>query len=425
MSGYLDSIASIMRESTPLPGRESSDSSLKLNVMLLAESARRRQRIRRKAGVASVAFVLGIGAVTAVGSTRIFTGERAIEYRVAGNPKVAPIGQYVAPATKEPLALKFSEGSVVQLDPGARARVAKTTTHGATVLLETGGAKVNVVHRPAADWTILAGPYTVHVTGTAFQLNYESSSQRFELAMKSGVVNVEGPGLTRPVEVKADERFVHYVGDPKFEHGNASQGNNPSGDLAATSPDPSANAAAMDPVQSDSVHGANRSFVGVEASKNASAASRSGWAADVARGEYSAVYRRANEKGWTQVLAEANQSDLMAVANAARFLGRTVSSREALEALRHRFKGSYSALSATYLLGRLAEPTSPKEAMGWYLQYEREAPNGALVAEAAGRRLLLIQASGDRPGAERLARDYVSRYPDGPYAGVARKIALP
>ena len=137
------------------------------------------------------------------------------------------------------------------------------------------------------------------------------------------------------------------------------------------------------------------------------------------------MFRRANEKGWGQVLAEANQSDLMAVANAARFLGRTGSSREALEALRQRFKGTYSAQAATYLLGRLAEPTSPKEAMGWYLQYEREAPGGALVAEAAGRRLLLIQASGDRSSAERLAREYVSRFPDGPYAGVARKIALP
>jgi hypothetical protein len=425
MSGYLDRIASVMRESTPLPGRESSDSSLKHNVIQLAESVTRRQRISRRAAVASVAFVLGIVGVTAIRSTKAPAGERAIEYRVAGNPKVAPIGQYVAPASKEPLALKFSEGSVVQLEPGARARVAKTTTHGATVLLETGGAKVDVIHRPAADWTVLAGPYTVHVTGTAFQLNYESSSQRFELAMRSGVVNVEGPGLTHPVEVKANEHFVHYVGDPRFEHDNASQGNHPSGDLEQAAPEPGANSAVVDPVQTDSVQGAKRSFVAVEAGKNANVASRSGWAADVARGEYAAVYRRANERGWSQVLAEANESDLMAVANAARFLGRTVASRDALDALRHRFKGSYSAQSATYLLGRLTEPTSPREAMGWYLQYEREAPNGALVAEAAGRRLLLIQASGDRPGAERLAREYVSRFPDGPYAGVARKIALP
>jgi hypothetical protein len=106
-------------------------------------------------------------------------------------------------------------------------------------------------------------------------------------------------------------------------------------------------------------------------------------------------------------------------------MGRVSASREALEAIRHRFKGTYAAQSATYLMGRLAEPASAKEAIGWYLQYEREAPGGSLLAEAAGRRLLMVQAVGDRSGAERLAREYVARFPDGPYAGVARKIALP
>jgi hypothetical protein len=168
-----------------------------------------------------------------------------------------------------------------------------------------------------------------------------------------------------------------------------------------------------------------RKVSGTSDSSTAKESSRSGWAADVARGEYAAVLRKAKEKGWAQVLEESNTADLMAVANAARFLGRTESSREALDALRRRFKGTFAAQSATYLLGRLVEPSNSKEAINWYLQYEREAPSGALVAEAAGRRLLLLQAAGDRSGTERLAREYVSRFPDGPYAGVARKIVLP
>jgi hypothetical protein len=238
--------------------------------------------------------------------------------------------------------------------------------------------------------------------------------------MKSGVVNIEGPGLAHPVQVKGDERFVHYVGEPKFEHANTA------GPLdARVEPRPAPESSSANRGVIDDDRGNADKHVGPGNKSARGVTARSGWAAEVARGEYAVVFRKANEKGWSQVLAQASESDLMAVANAARFLGRTSASREVLEAIRHRFKGSYSAHSATYLLGRLTEPSSPKEAIAWYSQYERESPSGSLLAEAAGRRLLLVQASGDRSAAERLAREYVSRFPDGPYAGVARKIALP
>ncbi len=420
MSAYLERFGVIVRDELAIPERDFTDSSLKLNVLAMADVTIRRQRLRRRLMATSAVMVVGAGALAASYMQRAPAGEKPIEYRVAGSAMPAPIGKYVAPLPKQPLALRFSEGSVVELEPGARARVARTTTHGATVLIETGGANVNVVHRPATDWTILAGPYTVHVTGTAFNLDFEASSQRFELKMQSGVVSVEGPGLSRPVEVRRDQKFVHYVGDPNFERRDSD------GDTDSLPVHEASSAAPTDVSPSDvssvaEVPAPRKANVGV----NDKESSRSGWAADVARGEYAAVLRKAKEKGWAQVLEESNTADLMAVANAARFLGRTESSREALDALRRRFKGTFAAQSATYLLGRLVEPTSAKEAVNWYLQYEREAPNGPLVAEAAGRRLLLLQAAGDRSGTERLAREYVSRFPDGPYAGVARKIVLP
>jgi transmembrane sensor len=423
---YLERVAEGMRKSTPVPERESSVSSLKLNILLLAESAVQRNRNKRRVVGGCTAILLGATGLIAAHGIRAVYSERPIEYQLAGSSNIAPVGQYVAPTTQEPLALKFSEGSVVELKPGARARVARTTVHGATVLLETGGAKVDVVHRPVTDWTILAGPYTVHVTGTAFQLDYESSSQRFELSMKSGAVNVEGPGLAHPVQVKGQEHFVHYVGEPRFEHRNAvsvqSAKHEPE---AAVQPSSSALNVA-DAVQAELDRLNKHAFSSREKANRASGAeSQVGWAAEVARGEYASVFRKANEKGWGQVLTQANQADLVAVANAARFMGRVTASREALEAIRRRFKGTYAAHSATYLMGRLTEPSSPREAIGWYLQYEREAPGGPLLAEAAGRRLLMVQAVGDRSGAERLAHEYVTRFPDGPYAGVARKIALP
>ncbi len=414
MSGYLDRFGSIVESELAVPARESTDSSLKHNVLAMADVAIRRRRIRRNV-LASTALVVCVGGVASRYVRHAAPGEKPIEYRVAWATAPAPIGKYVAPEAKEPLALRFSEGSIVQLAPGARARVARTTTHGATVLIETGGAQVNVVHRPATDWTILAGPYTVHVTGTAFNLDFEAATQRFELKMQSGVVTVDGPGLTHPVEVTSDQKFVHYVGDANFEKQDprsteaaAAEVANAAGEAAPETAD------AHRPVSSAK-----------EAFSSREPLVKTGWAAEVARGEYASVLKKANEKGWAAVLEGANTQDLMAVANAARFLGRTEASREALDALRRRFKGSSAAVSATYLLGRLTESSSSKEAINWYLQYEREAPNGPLIAEAVGRRLLLLQAAGDRSGTERLAREYVSRFPDGPYAGVARKIVLP
>jgi len=373
--------------------------------------------LRRNVLLSSAFFVCS-GGIAAHFLRHSPTGEKAIEYRVAGASSPAPIGKYVAPEAKQPLALRFSEGSVVELEPGARARVARTTTLGATVLIETGGAQVNVVHRPTTDWTILAGPYTVHVRGTAFNLDFEAASQRFELKMQSGVVTVEGPGLSHPVEVSRDQKFVHYVGEPNFERQDPQAAEASVVHEAPASP-------ASDPAPAEVVEpSAWRKSAPLSAGARESL-TRSGWAAEVARGEYSAVLKKANEKGWAQVLEVANTQDLMAVANAARFLGRTAACREALDALRRRFKGSAPAYSATYLLGRITEASSSKEAINWYLQYEREAPSGPLIAEAVGRRMLLLQAAGDRLGTEGLAREYVTRFPDGPYAGVARKIVLP
>jgi len=120
---YLERVAEGMRKNTPVPERESSVSSLKLNILLLAENAVQHDRIKRRVVVACAATFLGATSLGVAYGIRNMSGERPIEYQVAGSSNNAPIGQYVAPTTQEPLALKFSEGSVVELKPGARARV--------------------------------------------------------------------------------------------------------------------------------------------------------------------------------------------------------------------------------------------------------------------------------------------------------------
>jgi hypothetical protein len=395
----------------PVPERESSAAGLRQAVLAGAERmARNRQR--RAIGLVSlgVALVVSVGASGWMGRLQ----PAAIQFRVLPGMDLGRVGAYVAPTGDVPLDLKFTEGSLVELKPGARARVAATTPLGATVLLETGRAAVDVVHRDRADWTVVAGPYSVRVHGTAFTVEFDSKTQLFELVMRSGVVSVEGPGISQPVEIRGAQRFVHRAGlaletpETKLPTELAP--------VTTTSPDPSASA-----IGTESPTTKERAVV----SQASSAPAALTWETQVSRGEYSAVLREAERRGIPLVLSTATAAEIMALANAARFSGRVDVGRDGYQALRHRFSGTPAATSAAFLMGRLMETSSPGEARRWYDRYEQEAPKGPLVAEAAGRRLLLTQTIGSRAEVRRLAEDYVQRFPDGPYAGVARKIVAP
>lgn len=414
MDERLSGIGEWLDASVPVPERESSEGALRQGVLAGAERVvhrRRRTRIVMMSTAATASVLLTFGATQWIGENH----QAAIQFRVLPSTDPGRIGAYVAPTGDAPLDIKFTEGSVVELNPGARVRVAATTARGATVLLETGRASVDVVHRERADWTIMAGPYSVRVHGTAFTVEFDPKTQMFDLVMRSGVVTVEGPGISQPVEIRGAQRFVHRAG----LGAEISEARNQQKELELTSA-PAPKDPAAGTVSSGTDTGA-----AISNPAPASAHRAATWEGQVRRGEYSAVIREAERRGIPQVLATATAPEIMALANAARFSGRTGLGRDAYKALRQRFMGSPVAASAAFLMGRMTEGSSPQEARRWYERYEQEAPRGALVAEAMGRRLLLTQSTGSRNEVQRLAEEYVRRFPEGPYAGVARKIVAP
>lgn len=391
-----------LHERVPVPDRESSPHALRQGILAGAERVviRRRRRYALATTVAAALIVVSVG-IRWKGDSR----QAAIQFRVLPGTDLGKVGAYVAPTGDAPLGLKFTEGSVVELKPGARARVAATTARGATVLLETGRASVEVVHREHADWMIMAGPYSVRVHGTAFTVEFDPKTQLFDLVMRSGVVTVEGPGISQPVEIRGAQHFVHRVGLGS----------------ESTEPRPEVQKESEPPPSTQEIEVAAASGKSVTGGAQVAAT----WEGQVRRGEYSAVLRDAERRGIPLVLATASASEILALANAARFSGRTSLGRDAFKTLRQRFAGSPAATSAAFLLGRVMETSAPQEARRWYERYEQEAPKGSLVAEAMGRRLILTQSMGNRGELQRLAEEYVRRFPDGPYAGVARKIVAP
>ena len=116
-------------------------------------------------------FALGLAAAAA--GVAVADGpspRRALTFAVVNG--TVGSGGYVRARAARSTELRFSDGSSLTLDPGTGARVADFDAHGGRVLLESGRAHVRVKQLPHANWTVDAGPYSVHVIGTEFDIRW-------------------------------------------------------------------------------------------------------------------------------------------------------------------------------------------------------------------------------------------------------------
>jgi hypothetical protein len=89
--------------------------------------------------------------------------------------------------------VRFSDGSSLTLDPSTGARVGDFDAHGGRVLLESGRARVRVNPLPHANWTVDAGPYSVHVIGTEFDIRWSANEEVLDVHLLKGAIVVRGP----------------------------------------------------------------------------------------------------------------------------------------------------------------------------------------------------------------------------------------
>lgn len=340
-----------------------------------------------------------------------------VTFRVGPENATGVVGEYVNPVDRGELTLAFSEGSKVTLGPQARARVAKTTPKGASVVLETGRARVEVVHRPGADWSISAGPYTVAVKGTSFDVKWDAPSSTLQVVMHNGVVVVRGPGVESGVEVRDTQRFVSRA-VATIDSGDAAA---PLSSGVAKAADETAGGSSTAPTAT----GGPRPSEPAEPTPSPAAAAES-WSTLAARGEFRSVLAEAEKRGIDATLSSGTEADLAALAQAARHGGRGDIARRALAAIRTRFPGGSQAAASAFLLGRMSEDSGDLAgAIRWYDVYLGEAAGGSLAPEAFGRKMVALRKSGQTEAARAAARSYLVRFPSGPYAGIAREIAEP
>ncbi len=331
-------------------------------------------------------------------------------------------GGYIAAGDAEAL-LRFSDRSELAVFPGTRVRVSHLEVHGARVMLEGGMLHARIRPEPHAGWTLDAGPYAVHVTGTEFDLGWRVDEQTLDLRLHKGSVVVDGPLADGGVRVSAGQ---HFIANGKT--GTLSLVDELNGHAAPSEPPASESM----PVPSESatppVAAAPMDAPSVSRTRDPAAAGRGhaeapAWATRVAHGDFDGVLADAEHHGIDRALSESTVVDLAALADAARYARRPDLARRALMAERTRYPGSMQALDAAFFLGGLAEgQNSDAASLEWYDVYLGENSNGPYASQALGRKMVLVHRLNGPGSARPIAAEYLARFPDGPYASAASKL---
>ncbi|MET0792514.1 MAG: FecR domain-containing protein [Polyangiaceae bacterium] len=343
-----------------------------------------------------------------------------LSYEVVGSNKA---DSYVSAPSDRPVIVHFSDETLVQVEAGSRLRIEDTTREGARVLLERGTAGVHVVHRPLAHWTFAAGPFDVLVTGTRFDLHWNPTSEVMDLQLREGSVEIRTPFATAPIALRGGQQFRADLHGRSMTTTELANGAPALPGVPASQP---SEAAAVEPAPS-AVAGVSNggSSVGSLTPSPAPSAPASGkaWSKLIASGEFASLLEQANERGIPACLRSCSAGDLSALADAARYTGKTDLADQSLHALRTRFPRAAEGHAAAFLLGRLREGQgAPKEARSWYDTYSSESPSGAYAAEALAGKMRTVSKTDGRAAAEPLAREYLKRYPTGVHAGTAQGI---
>lgn len=361
---------------------------------------------------------IGVAVAAAAMAAFFFWPARGIDYEIEGGG--SQVGRSVAPSANEvgleagelvatedqAASIRFSEDSRIELRPHTTLRVAVEEGERVVSRLSQGELDVRVVHAEKTDFRFWAGPYEVKVVGTAFRLSFDPKAERMHISLREGRVRV--------TDRAGHETFVSAGQDVDFG--------------ARAAPDDGAqnDASAEKPTsESEPTTGSVEATpsVGTTAGDVGAASGESSYAQLAARGRFTEIVQAAERRGLERVWAEKSGGELKELAQAAHYTGNPNLAEKTWKRVRSRFAGQAVAASAAFFLGRMADQTGrASEAITHFDTYLREAPRGTYAAEALGRKLVLARGALGAEAAVRVARQYLARFPQGPYASHAREL---
>jgi len=376
--------------------------------------AARRTRDARRRQVAALAVLAAacLGPLLWLG----FHAEHQLSYRIS-DASLAD-GNIVG---QEHTSVAFSDGSRFTLTNGAHARISELTAHGARVDLADGEVSVDIVKAPGNAWYVQAGPYQVHVIGTAFDVRWRKAQSRIEVDLHRGSVVVTGPRIAGQLRMDPGQRLISVPDAPAVITPIASGASTtPTAPSASSAQVTASDLPKVAPDLGDAAPIADLSGAALER-HDPTAAGTANWSRLVAQGDFERVLAAAQKRGLDSVLAAGTQSELAALADAARYARNTQLARRALLTERKRFPGAAAARGAAFFLGGI-EADGSAAALGWYETYLAESPGGPYAPQALGRRMMIVHRRDGVAASAPLAREYLKRFAQGPYASAAHKI---
>jgi hypothetical protein len=388
-----------------------------VSARITAQRTRHTRRVRWSWAGAFAACVLALVGASSLLGRRAADVPPALTYKIEGGELAQ--GGYLRESGADSIKLHFAEGTEFVLMPGTRGRLHSVSALGARIAIEHGMASFQVTPRQGAQWEVDVGPFLVTVKGTAFTVSWDPTSERFDLRLTHGRVAVTGPLSTGAISVRAGQRLS--VDLPRKETVITEQVPETPAASSTVVPPSAARPSTVGPEEMPAQTTASAERRHAEARVGA----RRIWADAVAAGDWDRILDDVDHAGVKRTLAQASSEELLDLADAARYRRRTGLAKTALLAERTRFPGSGPAVDAAFLLGRLAEQThgSASESMRWYDSYLDAAPTGTYASEALGRKMMVTKQLKGAAEAEIVARDYLRRFPAGPYAGAARALS--
>jgi FecR protein len=354
-----------------------------------------------------------------------------LTFRVGASERVGVLSALELAPPGASLPIRFSDGTVVNLDSEARARVVAVGAAGAEIVIESGRAELDVVPvrgRAAAQrpWRVKSGPFSVEVKGTRFDVTWDPRTDDFALNLFEGSVLVKGCGRDLGETIAAGQGVrascargqwaVVALGavvalEPGAISGRAT--------AAATHTSPELPSIALGRVDAAD---AGAAHVTSTSSRRRGERPGPSWQELGRAGHFREAFQRASSGGFVAECERSSARDLMLLGDAARLAGDPERARQAYSALRRRFPNEAAAARAAFALGRLTLDAEPRSAARWFDVYLREQPEGPLAQAALERLLELTSMLDDHQWQREVARAYLARYPHAPHAREAAVI---
>jgi hypothetical protein len=345
---------------------------------------------------------------------------------VEADGQIGRVGVAIDAPPGAPWPLRFSDGSLVSLSAGAHARVSAVDANGARIVVDRGGASASVVHRGRSHWVLDVGPFEVLVSGTRFDVNWDSNEEVFRLDLEEGSVLVSGPCMHEPKSVARGDHLRVSCRSKRESTGEVL--GRPDGFAERMSPHPEPGATrgvegGADAGTADTTAGhASVRAASRATTPTASVLGTDAWRALVDTGRYRQALDLVERRGFEEQCRLALGPDLLDLGDVARFAGDANRARQAYVAARDKLPGGGRS---AYGLGLIAfdQERDFSGAAQWFETYLVEQPEGGLRREATGRAMEAWQLAGAGAKARAAAQRYLRLYPNGLQAPLARQLA--